>query len=395
MKLDIKDYRLPEELERYYEDVKEFAKTELEAIAEEIEKTNKVPSELLPILKGAGLTALTLPKEYGGNGLTFSQYWPILAEVAKPCGTIRMIPHVFNNCWRWVLSLATEEQKKEFVPYWFEGNKIFAFCLTEPDTRTGVDIKTTAVKIGNKYRINGRKHLITHAYLADIFFVVCYTGDRSLGAKGTSMLVVPRGAPGFRIEPHGEMMGLKGSPHGVLYFENCEIPVENIIGEEGEGLKIFMGPRWLDISRLSIAVSSYGPAERLLELSVEFAKRRVTFGKPIANRQAIEQMIAEMVMDIHVTRCAIEDCARKFDEGRLIPVESCACKAFATEMVGRVSDKAYMIHGGVGYTKEYPVERLYRDVRAMWFEEGSPTINKLIIARAALGKPLRSIGSGL
>jgi len=390
MKLKIEDFKLPEELERYTMAIQEFMQTELELIAEEIEDTSRVPDRLLPLLREAGLLRLRLPQKYGGIGLNFSQYWPVLEEVAKSHGTIRMIVHGYNGIWGMIGYHGTEEQKRKYFPIWIEGRGFPAFALTEPGTGTGVDIKTTARKEGNIYRLNGKKHLITFADIAEIFHVVAYTGDRSLGPKGISMFIVERGSPGFTIEPHKEMLGNKGCYHGILHFNDCEVPAKNLIGQEGEGLDIALRT-FLDISRLSIAVSCLGSAQRLLELSSEYAKGRVTFGKPISERQIVQQMLADMATDVYALRCMIVDCASKYDEGQQIPVQSSMCKLFGLQAAKRVSDMALEIHGGIGVTKALPVERLYRDIRCLTFEEGTPTVLRVLIGREVLGKSPRSI----
>jgi len=391
VELKVTDFKLPQELERYKTAVKEFVQTELYPMAEEIEDRKRVPPRLRPMLVKAGLLSLRFPREYGCPGLTFSQYWPILAEVAKSHGTIRMFVHGQNGNWLMLYRHGTEQQKKRYLPLWAKGDEWTCFALTEPGTGTGTDIKTTATRDGDVYRLNGSKHLITFADIASIFFVVAYTGDRSLRAKGTSMILVEPGTPGFTMEPQKEMMGIKGCYHGVLRFKDCAVPVTNLVGEEGEGLDIALRT-FLDISRLSIAVSALGATERLLELSAKYALERVTFGKPIAERQAVQQMLADMATDIYATRCMIADCAARYDAGERIAVEASICKLFAIEMTRRVSDLALIIHGGLGCSREFPVERIYRDLRELWFEEGTPTVQRLLIGRDVLGRPVRSIG---
>lgn len=391
MKLSIKDFNLPQDLERYHQAVKEFAATELEAIAEEIEATTSIPERLLPTLREAGLLTLRLPKEYGGTALTFSQYWPLLVEVAKTSGSIRMFVHGGNGLWVMIHNHGTAEQKKKYLSKVMrEDGRFPCFALTEPDTGTGVDIKTTARRDGNVYKLNGKKKLITFADRASVFHVIAYTGDRSLGAKGTSMILVDPGAPGLTLESHKPLMSVRGCYHAIMHFNECEVPAGNLLGKEGEGLDIALRT-FLDISRLSIAVSCVGPGERLLELASNYAKQRVTFGRPIADRQAVQQMLAEMATDLYAAKCMIADCARRYDEGEMIAAQSSMCKFFAIEMTRKVSDLALNIYGGLGLSQEFPVERLYRDVRALWFEEGSPTIQKLVIGRDVLGRPVRAI----
>lgn len=392
MKLNVKDFKLPEQLEAYKQAVSEFRKTELEKVALELDETSKIPARLMPMLSDAGLLRLRLPKQYGGFGLNLSQYWPIQAEVAKAHGTIRMLVHVHNGAWVMIADHGTQAQKKKYLPRWVDGTAGYpAFALTEPETGTGVDIKCTARKEGKVYKINGKKHLITGADIATFFHVVVYTGDRSLGAKGISMLIVDKGAPGLKIVPHKEMIGIRGCYHGIMIFEDCEVPQENLLGKEGEGLDIALRT-FLDLSRIQIAISCVGPAERMLEIARDFAKQRVTFGKPIAERQAVQQMLADMATDIYATKCMIDDCAKKYDAGQKIATEASMCKLFGIEMVKRVSDLALLVHGGIGLTADYPLERHYRDCRAVLFEEGTPTIQRMVIGRDVLGKPVRQIG---
>jgi alkylation response protein AidB-like acyl-CoA dehydrogenase len=392
MPLKVADFKLPEEYDRYLEAVKEFTDVELEKYAVEMEKSKRLPDEIHPLLRDAGLLRLRLPKKYGGLGLSFTQYYPIMKTVARSHGSIRMIVHDFNGTWRMIDQYGTEEQKEEwFKRIWLAGVEYPAFSLTEPDSGTGVDIRTTARREGDHYIINGKKHLITYANIGNPFFVVAYTGDRSLGAKGISVILVERGTPGFTIEAQREMMGLRGCYHGVLNFNDCKVPVSNILGKEGEGLEIALRT-FVDDSRLSIAASILGSCEKLLDLAVEHAYRRVTFGKPLADRPIIQNMIANMATDIYATECMIADCARLFDNNEDSVVQAAMCKQFAIDMSQRVSDYTLQVFGGVGYTSEYPVERIYRDLRAPWFEEGSSTILRLIVGRDALGKQVRQIG---
>ncbi|MFC1896584.1 acyl-CoA dehydrogenase family protein [Thermodesulfobacteriota bacterium] len=391
MELRIEDFNLPEELESYYEAVREFTVTDLYPLGEEIEDKNRIPDTLLPMLGRAGLLSLRVPKEYGGSGLNMSQFWPILKEVAKSQGAIRMAVHGHNGIWTMIYYHGTKEQKEKYLPLWAKGVGFPVFALTEPERGTGVDIGTTATREGDVYKLNGSKQLITWPDIGFVFHIVAYTGDRSLRAKGISMILAEPGAAGLTIEPHEEFMGIRGCYHGILHFKDCAVPVTNLLGEEGDGLGIALRT-FLDVSRLGIAVSCLGAAERLLELSADFAKKRVTFGKPIAERQAVQQMLADMATDIYATRCMVVDCASRYDAGQSIASEASKCKLFAVEMSKRVSDNALMIHGGIGCTREYPVSMIYRDMRELWFEEGTPTIQRLVIGRDVLGKPLRSIG---
>ncbi|MFH1088102.1 MAG: acyl-CoA dehydrogenase, partial [Chloroflexota bacterium] len=207
----------------------------------------------------------------------------------------------------------------------------------------------------------------------------------SLGARGISMLLVKPGTPGFTIESMGDKMGLRGTFHGILRFRDCRVPVENLLGKEGEGLDIAT-KSYLDPMVMCCSVDFLGASEKLLELSARWAQTRVTFGRPIADRQAVKQMLADMAVDIQALKCMIRECAQKFDRGESIAVDAAMCKLFGSEAAKRVSDQALLIHGGMGYTKLLPVERIYRDIRSLWFEEGTPTIQRLVIARDVMDR---------
>jgi alkylation response protein AidB-like acyl-CoA dehydrogenase len=328
-----------------------------------------------------GAFGLTTPEEYGGAGLTMSQYVPILAEFAKVQGGIRALVHVHNSIGHAVGDLADERQRAELLPGFADGSKSVAFALTEPDHGTGADVGTRARIEGGEYVLNGRKWLITNSDFASHFMVICKVEDRP------AAILVERDRPGFAIEPLPELMGCKGGAHGLLTFRDVRVPRENLLGEEGAGIAAM--EETLEISRVLVAASSLGTAERALELSVEFAKERVTFGKPIADRQAVQRYLAEMAVDVHALRLLLEDATAKWDRGERIPAEASICKLFGLEAVGRVTDRALLVHGGIGYTRRHRIERLYRDARLNWLEEGTPTIQQLVIARRLIDGSFR------
>lgn len=351
---------------------------DLDPLEEEIENNEHVPHEIVdPLLLKMGAFGLLIPKRYGGIGLSTSQYMPILAEFSKVQGGIRVLVHVHNSVSHGLLECASEEQLADIMPGVAQGKKSVAFGLTEPDFGTGMDIGTTAVRDGNEYVINGRKWLITNSDIATHFMIICKT-DPSKGAEGISSIFVERGTPGLTITPLPETMGCKGGEHGQLDLVNVRVPMTNVIGREGQGL--LQMEELLEISRVFIAATSLGTAERSLELSTDFAKKRVTFGKALAQRQAIQRYLAEMAMDIYALRQMIADATDKWDRGLRIPAEASMCKLFGLEAVGRVTDRALLVHGGIGYTRKYPIERLYRDARLNWLEEGPPTIQMAVTA---------------
>ena len=368
-------------LEEYREQVRSFILTEGEAFARQLDAERRIPDALLKRIRELGLMRLTFPREYGGEGLRLQEYFPILEECAKSHGTIRILVHGVNTMWR-PMSFARKPLKDRWLTAIAAGEAIPAFALTEPDTGTGADIGTTAVRRGDTYYLSGNKHLITFADIADVFTVVACT-DRSKGGAGISAFLVERDTPGFTMTMMPEMMGMRGSEHGILEFREAPVPAENLLGQEGDGLEIVLRG-FLDQSRAAIAQSCVGIAQRSLELAADFTKTRVTFGKPIAERQAIQGMLAEMATGIHAGRLLVMDAARRFDAGEPLAKEAAMAKLFCLEMVGEVTDRALRIFGGRGLTTAYPIERLYRDARALWFEEGTAEIQKTVIAREVL-----------
>jgi alkylation response protein AidB-like acyl-CoA dehydrogenase len=344
----------------------------------EIEDRESIPREKLwPVLQEIRAFGWMIPEQYGGLGLTVRQYLPLIAELSKVHGGIRALVHVHNSIGHALYELADEAQRAAILPGVADGTKSVAFGLTEPDSGTGLDTRTTARRDGDRYAIDGRKWLITNSDFASHFMVFAKTDVAAL-----STILVERETPGLAIEPLPETMGCKGGEHGLLTFTDVRVPVSNRLGEEGDGLGKM--EQALEISRVFVAASSLGTAEYALELSVRHARERETFGKPIAGRQAVQRYIAEMEVDVHALRLMLDDAADKWDAGRRIPREAAICKLFGLEAVGRVTDRAILVHGGIGYTRRHPVERLYRDARLNWFEEGTPTIQQLVIAREVL-----------
>lgn len=368
--------------ERFREQIFARMWSDLAPVVEEIEETETIPREKIwPALREMGAFGLLIPERYGGSELSVSQYLPIIAELSKVHGGIRAMIHVHNSIGHALYELGDQRQADEILPGVAEGSKSVAFGLTEPDSGTGADTATRARREGESWVIDGRKWLITNSDWASHFMVFAKTTNAA-GEDLLSTILVERDAPGLRIEPLPETMGCKGGEHGLLTFDGATVPVANLLGEEGDGIGKM--EEALEISRVFVAASSLGTAEYALELSVEHAKTRRTFGKPIATRQAVQRYLAEMETDVHALRLMLADAAEKWDAGRRIPKEASICKLFGLEAVGRVTDRALLVHGGIGYTRHHPVERLYRDARLNWLEEGTPTIQQLVIARELL-----------
>lgn len=355
---------------------------DLNPLEEEIENTEALPYDrLMPMLRNMRAFGLTVPEEYGGVGLTMSQYLPVLGEFSKIQGGIRVVVHVHNSMAHALWELGNDVQRKAILPGCVDGTNSVAFALTEPDHGSGADLGTTIVRDGDDYVINGRKWLITNSDFATHFIVFGKT-DPNGGEDAVSAVLVERDTPGFTIEALPETMGCKGGQHGLLTFVDVRVPVSNLLGEEGRGLAQM--EQALEISRVFIAATSLGTAERSLELAVKQSKERKTFGKPLAARQGIQRYLAEMATDVYALRNMISDAAEKWDRGLRIPAEASMCKLFGLEAVGRVTDRALLVFGGIGYTRKHPIERLYRDARLNWLEEGPPTIQYMVAAGALL-----------
>lgn len=352
--------------------------SDLDPLEAEIEDQEQLPMDrLMPILREMGVFGLLIPTEYGGLGLTIEQYLPIIAEFAKVQGGIRVLVHVHNSFAHALSEIGSAEQRADILPGVARGELSIAFALTEPERGTGADLGATARREGDEYIIDGRKWLITNSDIASHFIVFARTSQKEVSA-----FIVERGRAGLSIEPLPETMGCKGGEHGQVTLDGVRVPTANLIGAEGQGQDQL--ERALEISRVFIAASSLGTAQRALELSLEHARSRVTFGKPIGQRQSIQRYLAEMAMDVYALRHMLVDVARKWDAGERVPLEAALVKLFGLEAVGRVTDRALLVHGGIGYTRRLPIERLYRDARLNWLEEGPPTIQYLVAGRALM-----------
>jgi alkylation response protein AidB-like acyl-CoA dehydrogenase len=354
---------------------------DLQPLEDEIEETGRLPASLFLLLGELRLWGLLVPSEYGGLGLSVRQYLPILAELSKIHGAIRVVVHVHNSMAHAISDVASEEHRTTLLPGVATGEKSVAFALTEPDHGTGADIGTRAVLRDDTFYISGRKHLITNSDFASHFIVFART-DPAQGAHGISALIVERTAPGLLIESLPETMGCRGGEHGLLTFDNVPASRSQVLGTEGHGLDQMESI--LEISRVFVAASSLGTAERALDLSLARSRERVTFGRPIADRPAIQRYLSEMAMDVYALRLMLLDCAERWDRGERIPAQASLTKEFGLEAVARVTDRALLVFGGIGYTRAHSIERLYRDARLNWFEEGTPSIQYAVAAQAIL-----------
>ncbi len=362
------------------QEVSDFVNGPAVAMGQGLEDGTGNASSVWQALSERGYLRLTAPEGLGGLGLSMRQYLALLEKFSAMHGSLRMIVHVMNGIWRPVYSHALPEQTEQFVRPLVSGQHIVTFTLTEPEAGTGADIKTTARRDGEDYVVNGEKWLITFADVAD-FFLLFARLPGSSGAQGTVALLVHRDTPGLNIETMPPSMGLWGTGHGHLHLTDCRVPIAHRLGEEGEGLEVaFHG--FLDPSRLGIGMTTVGLAQRALDLAVERARTRVTFGKPLAARATIRERLAEMAPDVEAARQLCLWAAGQWDAGSLRPEDASKAKLFGSEMLQRVTDRALQIFGGMGYFHGYEIERIYRDARAQRFEEGTAEVQKAVIGRA-------------
>ncbi|MCX7523021.1 acyl-CoA dehydrogenase family protein [Microbacterium sp. STN6] len=348
--------------------------------AERIEETGEVPRALFDELKTNGYLSMAAPVELGGRGLSFSQWMGLMEVFSRSHASIRMLVHVINGTWRAMNPYADDEQREKFVKPSISGDKLVAFTLTEPDNGSGADITCTVRREGDTYYLSGRKHLITFGVACDYWLLFARL-EGSSGKDGLVGLIVDRDADGVTVEDTSNTMGVRGTDHARLTFDNTPVPVSQRLGDEGDGLEIALGG-FLTPSRISVAMSCVGLAERAQQLAVEYAAKRVTFGKPIASRQAIAFMIAENEADIEAAKQLVLHAARQWEEGAdAASALSSMAKMVAVDMLTRVTDKALQVHGGLGYWKSEKIERVYRDARAQRFEEGTNEIQKTVVAR--------------
>ncbi|HEY2475132.1 MAG TPA: acyl-CoA dehydrogenase family protein [Candidatus Cybelea sp.] len=355
-----------------------------EAWARRIERDRHVPLELWDELRARGYLSLAAPTAYGGRGIPFSRYLELIELFSMSHASIRMIVHVVNGTWRAMDRFATGQQRRDFILPSIKGDLKIAFTLTEPTAGTGADLRCSVERAGDTYYLSGEKHLITFGTICDYWLLFArLAGTR--GADGTVALLVDRRSPGVDVIAMDESMGVRGTDHGHLKFERAPVPLRNRLGDEGQGLEIALGG-FLTPSRISVAMSCVGLARRAQELAIEYARKRETFGKTLAQRQAIRFMIAENATDIEAARCLVLHAARQWENERTdAAMLSSMSKLQAVEMLTRVTDKALQIHGGSGFWQPQAIERVYRDARAQRFEEGTNEIQKTVIARGLLG----------
>jgi len=363
--------------------VRRFVAERLRPLEAEVEAQDAIPDDVTAEMKAMGLFGLSIAEDYGGLGLTMLEEVRVAIELGRTTPAFRSSFGTNVGIGSQGLVMAgSAEQKAEWLPRIASGEIITSFALTEPDVGSDSGaVKTKAVWDGQAYRLSGTKRFITNADKADLFTVMARTGDEP-GGRGVSAFLVPRELAGVSIGEPEKKMGQKGAKVADVIFDEVVVPVENRLGAEGEGFKIAM--RVLDRGRLHISAVCVGVAERLIADCVTYASERKQFGKPIAEHQLIQAMIADSKTEALAARALVLETAASKDAGKDVVMESAAAKYFASEMVGRVADRAVQIYGGAGYIADYGIERLYRDVRLFRIYEGTSQIQQLIIARETL-----------
>jgi butyryl-CoA dehydrogenase len=377
------DFELTDEQELIREAVREFAEAEVAPIAGELDRDHRFPSELLPKLADMSLMGMPFPEKVGGAGADEVSYVIAVEELSRACASTGVILSAHTSLATWpVYHFGTEAQHERYLNDMASGRRLGAFALTEPAAGTDAGAGTcTAMLKGDEYVLNGSKIFITNAPYAEIYIVFAKT-DPAQGTRGMSAFIVEKDTTGFSVGEAEHKLGIRGSSTPPLYFTDCRIPKDALLGGEGNGFKVAM--QTLDGGRIGIAAQALGIAQAALDASVAYAKERVQFGKPIATLQAIQWMIADMATEIDAARLLVYRAASCIDNGRPYSTEGAMAKLFASETATRVAGKAIQIHGGYGYTESYPVERNWRDAKITEIYEGTSEVQRMVIARSCL-----------
>jgi len=373
----------PETFDALIDTVRRFVSERLRPLEGAVEEADAIPAEIVQEMRELGLFGLSIAEDYGGLGLTMSEEVRVAIEFGRTTPAFRSAFGTNVGIGSQGLVMAgTDAQKAAWLPRIASGEIITSFALTEPDVGSDSGaVKLKAVKDGDVYRLTGTKRYITNADKADLFTVMARTGEEA-GARGVSAFLVPRDLPGMSIGEPEKKMGQKGAKVADVIFDDVPVPAANRLGAEGEGFKIAM--RVLDRGRLHISAVCVGVAERLIADCVAYATDRKQFGKPIAEHQLIQAMLADSKTEALAARALVLETAAAKDAGKDVVMESAAAKYYASEMVGRVADRAVQIFGGAGYIADYGIERLYRDVRLFRIYEGTSQIQQIIIARETI-----------
>lgn len=377
------DFRLPEELSLLKQMVHDFVDRELKPHEAEVERTDRVPPELRKSIRdkarNLGLLGLNIPEEEGGAGLGLLALCVVREELGRTSYTMAQVVKSTPP----ILLFGNEDQKERYLRPSLRNELEYSFALSEPNAGSdAAAIQTAAVRDGGHFVLNGTKHFATDGDIADFFITFAVTDKERRARGGITAFLVDKGTPGLSVSPPVDTLGWRGTGHVELVFQNCRVPVENVLGEVGEGFRLAM--KWLGHGRLSVGAYSVGVAQSMLDLATGYSRQRTTFGKPLSERQAIQWMLVESAMEIHAGRLMVHHAAWMADQGVEVRKEAAMAKVHCTEMAARVVDRTLQIHGGLGYTKELPIERNYRDLRHNRISEGTSEILRVLIARELL-----------
>ncbi len=377
--------RDPDTLSALLDSVNRFVRERLVPAEALVAETDQIPADIVQEMKNLGLFGLTVPEEYGGLGLTMEEESEVMLAMGQtsPCFRSLFGTTVGIGSQGIVLD-GTAAQKAHYLPLLASGELVASFALTEPDAGSdAASLRTSAIWDGTHYVVNGTKRFITNAPTAGIFTLMARTNLADKGAGGVSAFIVEANTPGISIGKIDKKMGQRGAHTADVIFENCRVPGRQLLGErEGQGFKTAM--KVLEKGRIHIAAICVGVAERMLRDALRYAMERKQFGQPIAEFQLVQAMLADSQTEIYAARCMVLDAARQRDAGRNVATEASCCKLFASEMCGRVADRAVQIFGGAGYLSDYGIERFYRDVRLFRLYEGTSQIQQIVIARNML-----------
>jgi hypothetical protein len=364
-------------------EIREFAKREIAPNVMRWDEASEFPADVVKELGHMGLLGIIFPTEYGGAGLGYVDYVLAIEELSRVDGSIGIIVAAHNSlCSNHIFLAGSEAQKRKYMPLLASGEWLGAWGLTEPGSGSDAGgARTSAVREGDKWVLNGNKTFITNGHYADVAVVIAVT-DKTQGTRGLSAFVVEKGTPGFRAGKKENKLGLRASDTSELIFEDCEIPAENLLGNLGEGFKDSM--RVLDGGRISIAALSLGIAQGALDAALKYSKERRQFGKAISEFQGIQWKLADMATQLDAARLLTLRAAQKKDAGLPVTRDAAMAKLYASEAAVRICDEGVQIHGGYGFIKDYPAEKFYRDVKLCTIGEGTSEIQRMVIARELL-----------
>jgi alkylation response protein AidB-like acyl-CoA dehydrogenase len=374
------DFNLTDEQKLFQKTIRQFCEKEIKPIAPKIDKEEYFSWDLYKKMGRMGLMGMTVPQKYGGAGIDKVSYMIAIEEISSFCGSTGLTVEAHNTLGNgYIYEIGTEEQRKKYLPRLTNGEAFSALAITEPNAGSDVGgIQTTAVPKGDEWVINGTKQIITSGDIAEVVIVMAKT-DKGKGAKVISGFIVEKDTPGFKAGQLEDKLGLRGSRTAELIFEDCHIPKENILGEKNKGFYGVMDT--LDRGRTAVGAMSVGIARAALEESLEYAKQREQFGRPIGKFQAIQWMISDMATEIDAARLLVHRAAFLEDQGLPFSKEAAMAKLFASEMAMRATRNAIQIFGGYGYTRDYPLERYFRDVKLCQIGEGTSEIQRIVIAK--------------